>query len=114
MLDGKFSFALYDAKNDRYMAARDPIGVTSLYQGWGKDGSVWFSSEMKAINEDCEKVEPFYPGMVYSSVKGLYRWYQPKWWSEVFFTFFFFFLFSFFFLSFFFLFSKSFSFLILI
>lgn len=32
MLDGKFSFSLYDAAQDRFIAARDPIGVTSLYQ----------------------------------------------------------------------------------
>ena len=65
------------------MASRDPIGVTSLYQGWAKDGSVWFASEMKALNEDCEKIETFLPGHVYSSKRGLYRWYNPKWWSEV-------------------------------
>ena len=32
-----------------YLAARDPIGVTSLYIGWRRDGSVCFASEMKAL-----------------------------------------------------------------
>lgn len=33
-LDGMFSFVLYDKKQDRTIAARDPIGITSFYMGW--------------------------------------------------------------------------------
>jgi len=80
-LDGKFSFTLYDGIKNQYFATRDPIGVTSLYQGWASDGSVWFASEMKALNEDCQKIEPFEPGTVYSSEKGKYRLYNPIWWN---------------------------------
>ena len=44
MLDGMFSFILLDNKNNTFMAARDPIGVTSFYYGTNsKDGSIWFS-----------------------------------------------------------------------
>jgi hypothetical protein len=49
MLDGMFSFVVLDKRSDSFFAARDPIGITPLYIGWGKDGSVWVSSEMKCI-----------------------------------------------------------------
>jgi hypothetical protein len=49
------------------MAARDPIGVCPLYLGHGKDGSVWFASEMKALIEDCERIEIVPPGHMYTS-----------------------------------------------
>lgn len=45
MLDGVFSFVLLDTRHgDRagssfFMAARDAIGVTPLYIGWGVDGN---------------------------------------------------------------------------
>jgi hypothetical protein len=32
-----------------FYAARDPIGVTCAYVGWGADGSIWMSNEMKAL-----------------------------------------------------------------
>lgn len=34
---------------------QDPIGITSLYIGWGRDGSVWVASEMKCLVNDCVK-----------------------------------------------------------
>ncbi|CAN6325542.1 unnamed protein product [Urochloa humidicola] len=83
MLDGVFAFVLYDARNNTYMAARDAIGVNPLYIGWGGDGSVWFSSEMKALNEDCVRFEIFPPGHLYSSAAaGFRRWYNPRWFPE--------------------------------
>lgn len=45
-----------DEKNDEIYAARDPIGVASMYIGWGSDGSVWFASEMKCLLQDCLRV----------------------------------------------------------
>ena len=47
MLDGMFSFVLLDTRDNSYIAARDPIGITPLYLGYGRDGSVWIASEMK-------------------------------------------------------------------
>lgn len=38
MLDGVFSFVLLDKRDNSFIAARDAIGVTSLYIGWGLDG----------------------------------------------------------------------------
>lgn len=83
MLDGMFSFILLDTRNDTFMAARDPIGITPLYMGWGADGSLWFASEMKALKDDCERFQSFPPGHIYSSkAGGLTRYYQPTWFSE--------------------------------
>ncbi|GLJ11303.1 hypothetical protein SUGI_0151460 [Cryptomeria japonica] len=83
MLDGMFSIVLLDTRDGSFLAARDAIGITSLYIGWGLDGSVWFASEMKALNDDCERFEAFPPGHIYSSKQGgLRRWYNPLWFSE--------------------------------
>lgn len=49
MLDGFFAFVVLDTRNNTFYAARDPIGITCMYIGWGKDGSVWLSSEMKCL-----------------------------------------------------------------
>ncbi|XP_024524654.1 asparagine synthetase [glutamine-hydrolyzing] 2 [Selaginella moellendorffii] len=82
-LDGMFSFVLLDTRDNSFIAARDPIGITPLYFGWGSDGSVWFASEMKALVDDCERFETFPPGHLYSSkAGGLRRWYNPPWFSE--------------------------------
>lgn len=53
MLDGFFAFVILDKNTNTFYAARDPIGITCMYIGWGRDGSVWLSSEMK-----CLKVGP--------------------------------------------------------
>lgn len=83
MLDGMFSFVLLDTRDNSFIVARDAIGITSLYIGWGLDGSVWISSEMKGLNDDCEHFESFPPGHLYSSKEGeLRRWYNPPWFSE--------------------------------
>lgn len=82
-LDGMFSFVLLDTRDNSFIAARDPIGITPLYLGWGRDGSVWFASEMKALKDDCERFEEFPPGHIYSSKEGgLRRWYSPPWFDE--------------------------------
>ncbi|CAI9109436.1 OLC1v1009257C1 [Oldenlandia corymbosa var. corymbosa] len=83
MLDGMFSFVLLDTRDKSFIAARDAIGITPLYMGWGLDGSVWFASEMKALSDDCERFMSFLPGHIYSSKTGdLRRWYNPVWYSE--------------------------------
>ncbi|CAN1224762.1 Asparagine synthetase [glutamine-hydrolyzing] 3 [Linum perenne] len=83
MLDGMFSFVLHDTRNKTFIAARDAIGITPLYLGWGLDGSVWFASEMKALSDDCERFVSFLPGHIYSSKEGtLKRWYNPPWYTE--------------------------------
>ncbi|KAI6699579.1 hypothetical protein NL676_013903 [Syzygium grande] len=83
MLDGMFSFVLLDTRDKSFIAARDGIGITPLYMGWGLDGSIWFASEMKALSDDCERFVSFLPGHIYSSKQGgLRRWYNPSWYTE--------------------------------
>lgn len=80
-----FSFVLYDKENDRTIAARDPIGITSFYQGWSSDtpGAVYFASEMKCLAPVCDKIISFPPGHVYdSATKQTTRYFEPTWWDE--------------------------------
>lgn len=46
-LRGMFAFFIYDRRDDSFFVARDHVGIIPLYIGWGDDGSVWISSEMK-------------------------------------------------------------------
>ncbi|KAK7844263.1 asparagine synthetase [glutamine-hydrolyzing] 2, partial [Quercus suber] len=39
MLDGMFSFVLLDTRDNSFIAARDAIGITPLYIGWGLDAA---------------------------------------------------------------------------
>uniref|UniRef100_A0A6T7VL96 asparagine synthase (glutamine-hydrolyzing) n=1 Tax=Pyramimonas obovata TaxID=1411642 RepID=A0A6T7VL96_9CHLO len=84
MLDGMFAFALYDSETGRIFAGRDHMGISSMYVGYGKDGSVWFASEMKSfVNEPMiESYDIFPPGHMYTGGpggKGFERWYKPQW-----------------------------------
>lgn len=81
-LDGMFSFVLYDKKKDCIVAARDPIGITSLYQGWSTKypGAVFFASELKCLHEICDKIISFEPGHIYSSESDMtVRYFNPSW-----------------------------------
>ncbi|KAF4125691.1 asparagine synthase (glutamine-hydrolysing) [Geosmithia morbida] len=83
-LDGMFSFVLYDKKQDRTIAARDPIGITTFYQGWSwkEPGTVYFASELKCLHPVCDKIVAFPPGHVYDSKTGqTTRYFNPKWWD---------------------------------
>jgi asparagine synthase (glutamine-hydrolysing) len=77
-LDGVFAFVLADGATGEFIAARDPIGVVPLYWGWGRDGSIWFASEMKALRDVCPRFEQFPPGHVYAGGR-LRRYYEPEW-----------------------------------
>ena len=82
-LDGVFAFVLSDARTGDFLVARDPMGVVPLYFGTSGDGSLWFSSELKAIADGCERFEVFPPGHLWSSSSGgLARWYHPPWFDE--------------------------------
>ncbi len=77
-LDGVFAFVLADETTGEVVAARDPIGVVPMYWGWGRDGSVWFASEMKALRDVCPRFEQFPPGHVWAGGK-LRRYFNPSW-----------------------------------
>lgn len=79
-ISGIFAFALYDEEEDRYIIARDPIGVIPLYIGYDDDGTLYVASEMKALEGMCERYEPFLPGHVLDSRDGVMRkWYSRSW-----------------------------------
>lgn len=82
-LRGMFSFILYDRASDTYLVVRDHIGITPLYIGWGNDGSVFVSSELKSLVGECNKFQNFPPGHIYCSTgekAGQFqRWYEPNW-----------------------------------
>jgi hypothetical protein len=60
-LDGIFACIIWDERTGTFCAARDPIGICSLYWGHAADGSTWFASEMKALQTKCETIECFPP-----------------------------------------------------
>ncbi|MBE6256253.1 MAG: asparagine synthase B [Prevotella sp.] len=79
-LSGIFAFALYDEEKDAFLIARDPIGVIPLYIGYDSDGTVYVASELKALEGQCERYEPFLPGHYYwSEEPGMKRYYQRDW-----------------------------------
>ena len=81
-LNGIFAFALYDSSNDKYLIARDHMGVIPLYMGWDKDNIFYVSSELKSLEGTCNKIELFPPGFYLDSSNGeLTKWYVPHWTS---------------------------------
>lgn len=79
-ISGIFAFALYDEENDSFLIARDQIGVIPLYIGYDSDGKVYVASELKALEGQCERYEPFLPGHYYwSKDPGMKRWYKRDW-----------------------------------
>ncbi|KAI9680600.1 MAG: asparagine synthetase [Caeruleum heppii] len=83
-LDGMFSWVLYDKKADRTIAARDPIGITSFYQGWSSatPEAVYFASELKCLHPVCDKIIAFPPGHIYDSkTNQTTRYFRPSWWD---------------------------------
>lgn len=81
-LDGMFSWVLYDRNEDRIVAARDPIGITTFYMGRSSSlpGAVFFASELKCLHPVCDQIQSFPPGHVYDSkTDSLTRYYTPSW-----------------------------------
>jgi asparagine synthase (glutamine-hydrolysing) len=66
------SFALL-----QFLAARDPLGVTTLYHGMDDKKCMWFASELKAIKDECYTFATFPPGHYYTKEKGFVRYYNP-------------------------------------
>lgn len=79
-VNGIFAFVLHDAARDRFVIARDPIGVMPLYTGRDEDGNLYVASEMKALVGVCRTIEDFPPGHVWDSDVGKpVRYYEPPW-----------------------------------
>ncbi|HVJ26356.1 MAG TPA: asparagine synthase B [Vicinamibacterales bacterium] len=81
-LDGQFAWVCIDQDSGRWIATRDHAGISPLYVGWHTDGTIWFASEMKALVDDCSRVEVLPPGHAWcSDERGLrlVKWYTPRW-----------------------------------
>lgn len=111
-LDGQFSFVLVDTRNTKedthvstsssdipfytpaentikFLAARDPIGITPLYYGEDGDDRLYFASEAKALIGVCTSIQEFPPGHIMfgdynSKTRSLFihRYYTPLWINE--------------------------------
>ncbi len=81
-LSGIFAFVLYDEERNEFLIARDPIGVIPLYIGYDSDDTVYVASELKALEGQCERYEPFLPGHYYWSVDPGQKWYYRRDWMQ--------------------------------
>ena len=82
-LNGIFAFGLYDSLKDRYLIARDHMGIIPLYMGWDDDNIFYVSSELKSLEGVCSKIELFPPGhYLLSDSSELIKWYKPDWISH--------------------------------
>ncbi len=79
-MNGIFGFAIFDSEKDEYFIARDHMGIIPLYMGWDVNGTFYVSSELKALEGYCTKIELFPPGhYLHSSTGELVRWYERDW-----------------------------------
>jgi asparagine synthase (glutamine-hydrolysing) len=79
-LQGMFAFVLYDESADRFLIARDPIGIIPLYYGHDANGQLFVASEMKALVDVCNQVHEFPPGHYWMSGQDVpQRWYRRDW-----------------------------------
>jgi len=68
-LDAEFACILYDGKQKKFIAARDPIGIRPLYYGYDGNGTILFASEPKNLVGLTDKILPFPPGHYYCGGK---------------------------------------------
>ncbi|MGH4039086.1 MAG: asparagine synthase B [Sphaerochaeta sp.] len=79
-LNGIFAFAIYDKVEDKYLIARDHMGIIPLYQGWDTDGHYYVASELKALEGTCPSLCEFLPGQYLTSdSKEPVVWYKRDW-----------------------------------
>jgi asparagine synthase (glutamine-hydrolysing) len=81
-LRGMFAFVLYDERLDRYLIARDPIGIIPLYYGFDDAQQLFVASEMKALMEVCTEVHEFPPGHFWDSRHPAPRKYYERDWMD--------------------------------
>ncbi|HVR43304.1 MAG TPA: asparagine synthase B [Thermoanaerobaculia bacterium] len=81
-LNGIYAFVLYDAERDRYLIARDHLGIVPLYTGRDEHGTLYVASEMKALVPVCRTISEFPPGHVFDSADGTLRRHYDRSWRE--------------------------------
>ena len=72
-LNGIFAFVIYDSHKDEYFIARDHMGIIPLYIGWDEKNVFYVSSELKALEGQCEKIELFPPGQYLISSENKFK-----------------------------------------
>jgi asparagine synthase (glutamine-hydrolysing) len=82
MLDGVFSFVLYDILNNKIYVARDPLGVRPLYQFINQQEDIFgFASELKCLHKmyyntkSSSSINQFTPGTYSSFEIILNKWH---------------------------------------
>ena len=80
-LNGIFGFALYDARNDSFLIARDHMGIIPLYYGKDENGQLFVASELKSLEGFCREIAQFPPGHYLYSKDGNEpkKWYTRDW-----------------------------------
>ena len=69
-LDAEFALIIYDKKEDKIIAARDPLGIRPLYYGKAKSNDTYiFASEPKILVDLVEDIFPFPPGYYFDGEK---------------------------------------------
>ncbi len=67
-LDAEYALIIYDGEKEKFIAARDPIGIRPLFYGYTPSGII-FASEAKNLVSICDKIFPFPPGYYYDGEK---------------------------------------------
>lgn len=69
-LDAEFALIIYDKKEEKIIAARDPLGIRPLYYGKSKSNDTYiFASEPKILVDLVEDIFPFPPGYYFDGEK---------------------------------------------
>lgn len=69
-LDAEFALIIYDKKEDKIIAARDPLGIRPLFYGKSKSNDTYiFASEPKILVDLVEDIFPFPPGYYFDGEK---------------------------------------------
>jgi len=79
-MNGIFAFSIYDSQKNEYFIARDHMGIIPLYIGWDDKNVFYVSSELKALEGQCQKIELFPPGKyLISPDEEFITWYKRDW-----------------------------------
>lgn len=79
-LEGMFAFVLWDEAAQRWLIARDPIGIIPLYTGHDAHGNLYAASELKALAPVCKDAREFPPGHYWlSGTPEPQPYYHPDW-----------------------------------